>query len=399
MTDKIVGSAWDRYYASLDVARSLIAQTPRFRDAPAHRPQAFVSLLEAEAMAYNFAVAPRTDRPRVYSHSSWSTHYTLGANCPDFYYCTLFLDGSRTYRLSGRMGEQRLLLMQVYNHLFGHPQSKSIGNYDFHDFELAKDGSFEVIISATPHKGNWMRLDQTSDYNFIHIRRIMADWYDDTGELAIELIDGSKSAYELSEADTARRIDMAAEFLTYTVKQWTIGVYDLCLGNAGGEKNRVFFMSGKEAAAKYGGSPTTGYCSAVFDIQPDEAILIEMEVPDSAYWSFQLGDAWGRALDFMHFQTDINMKRAVIDSDGKFRAVIAIDDPGVPNWLDPTGRLEGFFSLRNYRAITESAPAVRKVKAAAIRSYLPTDTVTVTAEERRKALEYRRRGLIRLYGE
>jgi hypothetical protein len=32
---------------------------------------------------------------------------------------------------------------------------------------------------------------------------------------------------------------------------------------------------------------------------------------------------------------------AKISSDGKFRAVISLEDPGVPNWLDPAGFKQG----------------------------------------------------------
>ncbi len=33
--------------------------------------------------------------------------------------------------------------------------------------------------------------------------------------------------------------------------------------------------------------------------------------------------------------------QAVLDADGKFRAVLALTDPVVPNWLDPVGNTRG----------------------------------------------------------
>lgn len=121
--------------------------------------------------------------------------------------------------------------------------------------------------------------------------------------------------------------------------------------------------------------------------------MIEWDAPDSAYWSIQLGTVWSRPLDSMHRQTDINMARAVLDADGRFRVVICPDDPGVPNWLDPYGNLEGTMVVRNYRDPTATTPpAVRVVKAAEPRSVLPPETPIVTPDDRRQALARRRAG-------
>ena len=105
--------AWDKYYAGIDAARQAMEATPRFRDNPDHRAQMYYSLAEAQAMAYNFAIAPRTDQPYFHTHSWFSYFYTLGGTCPDFYYGTLFLDGKNSYRIKGRFGDLKLILMTL----------------------------------------------------------------------------------------------------------------------------------------------------------------------------------------------------------------------------------------------------------------------------------------------
>ena len=118
----------------------------------------------------------------------------------------------------------------------------------------------------------------------------------------------------------------------------------------------------------------------------------------AAYWQFQLYDVWIKSLDFMHCQTDINMDNAIIDKDGKFRAVISLTDPGIANWLDPVGRKEGIVVFRNYRAKVAPNPDTQLVKLADLHKYLPKETQKVTPEQRRKTLERRRQGYLEVYG-
>ena len=97
--------------------------------------------------------------------------------------------------------------------------------------------------------------------------------------------------------------------------------------------------------------------------------------------------------------TSISGYHAAVDSDGGFRAVIAHKDPGVKNWLDTTGRLQGAVVFRNYRATREPVPASKKVKLSEVLDHLPKDTTMVTPEERAEALKKRHQGILALHGE
>lgn len=393
-------AAWEKYYSSIDEARAMLKNTARFKEHPEYRARAYSTLLEAQAMAYNYAIAPRLNQPYIYSQSIYHSNvFALGQNGPDFRYGGLFLDGRETYRLTGRLGQLKACLIQVHSHLMGHPESKEIGNYDFHKFALKDNGTFDVTVSAQKHQGNWIRLDPSSNYNYLFLRRIFGDYFDDTGDLQIEMI-SRKGRYEKQDDEvTPERISLAADFLKWLIKAFAIGIYDMYLKGAGG-KNKVCFIAGQDLADNYAGSPSTTYGMILYDISPDEALVIEYQPPASAYWSFQLGDIWCNSPDFFFYQTDVNMTHAVIDADGKCRVVVSLADPGVPNWLDTTGTLEGLVTMRNYRATSASvAPTVSKVKLAALRESLPRDTPIFTPEQRETALAYRHRGYRHLFGD
>jgi hypothetical protein len=395
--------AWHEYHAALEEMRLLLEATSRFQRTPQHRAKAYHVLMEMQAMAYTFAIAPRMSHPRIFLNSGWQTDmYTLGQNGQDFLYGTVFVDGRQTYRMTGRMGDISLFLLQTLNGLFGEPEVKAVGNYDWADFKLEKDGRFEVILSPNEQLGNWIRLDPKVGYQFMLIRRALVDWHGDRGELSLERIsevpDGFYDADEFDETAMATRIRRAALFVRYLVKDFTINLYETYFKNAGVEKNKLVLLPGTITSQV--GSPSSNYAMAVFELQEDEALIIEMDQrPDGAYWSFQLGDVWSRSLNFATRQSTLNDAEAVADGDGRLRIVVSHKDPGIANWLDCCGRVEGTVVFRNYRAKTAPVPASRRVKFAELAASLPGDSRRITPAERKRVLQHRHRGQLKLYGE
>ncbi|GLR68457.1 hypothetical protein GCM10010909_31380 [Acidocella aquatica] len=398
----ILKEAWERFHAAQQEVLGWMEDSSRFKDIPQHRAKAYHTMMEALAMCYNFAVAPRMHNPRLFVNTGWQTEmYTLGQNGPDLHYAVTFLDGRQTYRLTGNYGDCVLILAQVLNHLSGHPDSRAIGNYDFSTFEIGADGSFEFILSADEHKGNWIKLDRESPYHFLLFRRFMGDWNDKPCTMQLdrisEIADDYYDADEFDETAMAARIDRATEFLRYMIRDFNINLYEFYTKNGGGF-NHMAFLPGTVTSQV--GSPSSNYAMAVFDLAPDEALVIELDrLPDGVYWSLQAGDVWSRSLNFTYRQTSISMRHAAVDADGGFRAVVAHKDPGVANWIDTTGHLQGTVVFRNYRATREPVPSTRKVKFAELTSVLPAGTVKMTPAERVEALRKRRAGFLKLHGE
>lgn len=385
MTDQL-RAALDDFDAACAQSRDAITATARFARSAQNQSLAFLALAEARAMAYNFAIAPRLDRPRLHGPTSWHSHvYSLGQNCHDFRYGIALLDGRGTYRLHGRVGDLKLALIQVQNTILGDPAAKDVGNTDLLDL-AAPDGSVDVLMSAAPQDGPWIQLDPDSGLNFVMVRRILARISDDPGRLRLDRVGGPPPAPLTDPAVMAERLRRAADLERFIVREWCIGLHDTYLRTAGGS-NRLGWLDGTAVDL---GSPSTTYGFGGWELEPDEALLVEWSPPDTTYWSLQLGDVWSHSLDFFNYQTGLGMADAVLDRDGCFRAVVCAPDPGVPNWLDTRDLREGSIILRNYRARAEcSAPTVRKLAVAEVADALPV-TVRVGPARRAEQIERRR---------
>ncbi len=396
---RVLHEAWAYFREAAERARLAVEETERFRGRADHRASAYHGLLEAHSMAYDMAVAPRMDHPVINTRAWFHNSHTLGGTSGDLYHVCAVVDGRHSYRLSGRVGGMKILVMQIFNTILGGAGQRQVTHADLAAMAGA-DGRFEVILSATPRDGHWLALDEQSRCNFVFIRRFHDDWYVDRGELDIELLDGPVDNGDTDAAAMAGRIRRAADLMTFLVKVWNIDIYDLYLRKNDGRKNRLAVVPGSEIAADAAGSPNTIYSWGVFDIQEDEALLIECDAPRAGFWSYQIQNVWTKPINYLDHQSEINQRLAAIDADGKFRAVICLKDPGIANWLDPDGHREGTIVGRAYHAATRpEQPVVRLIKAAALEAYLPPGTKRTTPAARRRAMQLRRKGLLRMFGD
>jgi len=95
-------------------------------------------------------------------------------------------------------------------------------------------------------------------------------------------------------------------------------------------------------------------------------------------------------VDWVNHQSSLNDTQVKLDKDGKFRAVIAARDPGVPNWLDTGGEAWGIIQMRWNRCSSAPDPVVTKVALKDVRKLLPKDTPVITPAVRKEQLSARR---------
>jgi hypothetical protein len=317
----------------------------------------------------------------------------FNASCtnPDFLYLQASVDGAGTYRISGFRGTTLFVHGDIVAGGLGVMQDPgpSVGQFDLDALQIESDGSFDLLLSGerpAHHAGNWVRLDPRA--STIVLRQASYDWGREIdARFAIERIDQSMRPQRPSAADIERRLRRLAEYPQRYAALW--------LKHMAAMRSRglVNHFEVDDWAGR-GGTSGQYYYQGLFELQPGAALLLESDVPDRClYWNVQLSDPLWNSIDWVNRQSSLNAKQARIDGDGRLRAVIALEDPGVPNWLDPGGFDNGSVMIRWNRSSSGPVPSLRSVPIGELRRHLPVDTPAVTSAQRDEVLRARRRGV------
>jgi len=398
-------AAWERYHQTFVEQRERFLKSEFAKD-PQLRAQGLYLLQTQEVTAFNFYVAPRTQYPALYIQSLFMPiELSWGLPNPDFLNHNGFVDGAHTYRIWGNRKGSYWATLQVFKGFWGDEVQGNQANIDFDDVPTAPDGSFEIFLGPNPPADTkdkyWVKLDPTIHNAMLAMRETFYDWNRDVPmEVHIECLDREPGApIHFDENELAARIDKA--------RKWAVFHFDFVTGGAqrylgvGGEAPALARnqFHGNSTARQTGGNPLGYWVNMLYDLKPDEALIIDMPVIEARYWGVQLGSIWQQTTDYAYHQSSLNGAQARLDADGRFRAVLSLKDPGVPNWLDPAGLPIGTALLRFYKSDDYVTPTTTKVALSEVRAHLPKDTPVVTPEQRNAALAARRRAALRWYGQ
>jgi hypothetical protein len=378
---------WKEYLALLEPAGALPASTWQ-PDSEQLRAEVYRQVLMNLSLGYFLYF--QSDRNHPDFIPFLNSAYLLQPN-PDDIYLYLPVDGRGSYRISGDRGTVKLLTFTVGNNMIGMSETPTpqLGEYDADTLRIGADGSFEVLFSSerpAGHDGNWLHLDPAAEH--IVVRQRSYDWgVERDARLAVERLDAAsplRPALSAQQIDHKLRAAMAfAERLSRTWFRYQNGLRQRVPANT------LDFTGFKQ----FGGVAVQTYWQGVYELGEGEALILETELPQQRpYWNVQLNDPLWNTVEYIYRQSSLNGHQAHIDGDGRFRAVIATEDPGVPNWLDTGGYRIGTLVGRWYACSSDPMPTLRRVPFGELRRHLPADTPRVDAGERARILAQRRRG-------
>ncbi|WP_395337337.1 DUF1214 domain-containing protein [Novosphingobium sp. BL-8H] len=372
------------YLAPLEEAVAQLANTWR-PDDPACRTDVYRQIMMQFSYAYFAFFHADADHPDW--APLWNPVFTLQPNPDDIYlYCPI--SSERRYRISGNRGTVKMVTFTTQLSLAGMPWENDLtgahyNDIDDGDLQVDANGDFELLLSAERpegHQGNWLRIAPGAQVLMTRYRSY--DWENEVDpRMSIECLDPVGPKQRLSPDQIVERIDHMAHMPERALRLF----YPMQNGIRERVGVNVF------EPIKYGGSFTRQvYLPAVYELEDGEALIVETDLPaQRRYWNFQLNDPYFNAAEYVYRLSSTNGHYARVSSDGKFRAVIALEDPGVPNWLDPAGFKQGTIYGRWYDCDSEPTPTIKRVRLAELRDHLPSDTPIVTPDER--AEELRRR--------
>jgi hypothetical protein len=374
--DLLSGRAWAHLLDALRQASDIVQSNEVSRN-PVDLAAGFRHLLMLLGTGVDQALRADSDPVLAVKPSGVDAVYKWGMDCPDCIYTGAPLRGGESYRIWGHRGSARYVGLQSMAGM------ASSANVLLDELDLGPGGEVDLVLSGDRHEGNWLPIAE--DATQLVIRHFFYDWDTEVAStLFIERLEGEKSRPARAQAD--QRAVMARRLIA--LGDFVVGNLEFFLQFSRPEVPNTFLppLDGTAMGAAAENRPVIGS----WTLGPEEALLVEVTPPEGLYWSVSLGNAWWETIDYGAHQSSLNGHQAIVDDDGTLRAVIAHDDPGVPNWLDTAGHSAGPVILRCVRTESAPVPTTRVVPFAKLHAALPAGTRRVTPEERERVIAARR---------
>lgn len=276
------------------------------------------------------------------------TRKMLGDN-PDALYYTAPVRDDLAYRVAGNLAGSVYLsfTVEVADESGGYATQTS-GVLNSEQFDVASDGSFEIVVGGPARDGNWLALpagasELTTRCYFEDIRPAAAD-PTLVVPLTIENLAPPGPPPRLDDDAVAAGFERAARFLrSRTLDQ-----------PKPGERTPPAWVSTTpnefpppEQPGEMGfAAADAAYSMAPYALGDDEALVITGRWPRCVFANVALWNRYLQTYDYVHRPVSLNRASTVPEPDGSFRIVLAAEDPGIPNWIDTEGRPFGMVFWR-----------------------------------------------------
>lgn len=314
-----------------------------------------------------------------------------GGDNTDALYVGAPINGEHTYRIIGKRGSARFFAVTVLEDGATPWGGAVIGNLIDKDIAVADDGSFEIVLSPDEHAGNWIRTRPGAWR--VTFRQFFADWENEQPmDARIDRVNPLQHDPVLTPERLQQGLRDAATWVRESTWYWA----DM-LDKWKVQPNR--FLSYRQLDdnaidATPGGEPLICY----WQLPRDEVLVVRVTPPDADYWAVEFGNYWWETMDYRYRLCSTNCHHAQLEDSGELILVVSHTDPGHPNWLDPSGHVEGYITVRWMGAEHYPAPLLAQMPVAELASYLPAGVRSINTEQRRQQLEGRRLGILRRFG-
>ncbi len=325
-----------------------------------HTPQdrAAGRYLVANALQHGFQFWFDSDPKRPVFHRWLSPTKKLLGDNPDAVYYGAVTDPAGTYRIRGNLHGATYTSFTVETGAQdGHLSKGVISTLNDAEFDVAPDGSFEIIASPERPTGpsgpsrNWLRLEPgagsiTTRHYWEWERSAAADptlhvpiW--------IEPIEDPGPAAPMDDAAVAAGIRRVMNF----VRGVTIDFPDLppevMPAWVSREINRFSNAEPGESNTEIGyAAKDIDYRQTIYELDADRALVMRGRFPRCRFANVVLWNHRLQTPPYRYRRVSLNRRQVRYESDGSFEIVVAHRDPGTPNWIDAAGVRTGMIFWR-----------------------------------------------------
>jgi Protein of unknown function (DUF1214) len=295
-------------------------------------------IARVSSLCSQLSVEADLDQPSFFDMCS--ENRMIGGPNPDGNYYLAMIRGDRRYRITGARGTSAYLGFQV---LAGTGLTPRRMSTYVSDTDLALTScEFALVLSADEPSdlagAQWVQIPD--DASSVVVREYLGDrGSEELATLRIETLDPGPLAPltddELAEQFTA----MAWTLMKLATLHRTIKPELL-------ERPNTLLTA---EAADLGAADTTPdnlYMMGTFRLDAGQALVLDIEPPDTRYWNVTLENIWHECLEPRRRHSSVTNRAVQPDSDGRVRIAISTEDFGFGHWLDTGGRHRGFVVLR-----------------------------------------------------
>lgn len=241
-----------------------------------------------------------------------------------------------------------------------YPPGRVVASLNDTKLGVAADGSYELIASVEPRSGPGAWLPLAPDACSIVTRHYFEGDAPVDRRLAIpieiepiEPVESpaspshpraapsrSPSVDDAAVASGIRRVENFVRGLSLDY-----GKNGPAIDFASQEPNRFGPPSGWSGEAGQGPVDQSNLW-APFALGADEALVIEGRFPRCRFGNLVVWNRHLQSLGRLGTRASLNRRQTRLETDGRFRIVVAHEDPGVPNWLDTGGERTGVVFVR-----------------------------------------------------
>lgn len=282
----------------------------------------------------------------------------VGAYNPDAEYDQAFIDGRFDYVLEGDVGDVPYLSITV-NARGETEGTRAVAYLDDAQIRAhTREGHFRLWLTkerpAAP--GAWVALPDAA--NGVVVRQYVADrGRDELARFSLRALDDDASHHP-GEPEIARRLGKTADYLLVA------STWHRTLLPQMRERPNDFVARPATAIGSNVANTENYYQMAYWELDPGEALLVDVATPESVYWNLTSATIWHESHRHLSDPVSLTAEEAERGDDGTLRFVLAPRDPGLPNWIDSFGHGRGFLILRIVGVDGHPLPTTRVVSAA-----------------------------------
>jgi len=308
--------------------------------------------LVANALQHGFQCWFDSDPRRPVFHRWLSPTKKLLGDNPDAVYYGTVVDPAGSYRIHGNLRGAAYTSFTVESGVQdGHLSKGLIATLNDTEFDVAADGSFEIIASPEPQARNWLRLEPgaggiTTRHYFEWERSAAADptfhvpiW--------IEPIENPGPAAPMDDAAVAAGIRRVINFVRGTtidfpdlppevMPAWVSREVNRFSGSHEGESNTEIGYSAKDI----------DYRQTIYELDTSQALVMRGRFPRCRFANVVLWNHRLQTPPYRYRRVSLNRRQVRYEKDGSFEIVVAHRDPGVTNWIDAAGLFSGMIFWR-----------------------------------------------------